>query len=173
MKAKILQKLCAIATLVLLTTRTAGAGTQIPWENFPPKLREVFSGKALEGTYDVSDRINPLYLRGDFDGDGIADYAVLIVHLQTKKRGIAVWLSSKQKMVILGAGVPVQYGQGREDDLNFDRWRITGKNPADVSSSIELPPALHSDAIFVEKLESASGIFYWKAGRFLWFQQGD
>jgi len=123
--------------------------------------------------YDVSDRINPLYLRGDFDGDGLADYAILTVQVKTKKRGIAVWLSATNKMTTLGAGSPVQYGQGREDDLNFDRWRIVGNNPADVSTSIQMPPGLHADAIFVEKLESASGIFYLKRGKFLWFQQGD
>lgn len=146
---------------------------QIQWESIPPKLREAFAAKPFGDLYDVSDRINPLYLRGDFDGDGTADYAILVVQIKTKKLGIAVWLSSRHQVVILGAGVPVQYGADRNDNLDFDRWRVTGTNAFDKSSSIELPAGFHGDAIFVEKTESASGIFYWKSGRFMWLQQGD
>ena len=164
-------RLIFIAAILVFSAACVTA--QVQWENIPPKLREAFAAKPFGDLYDVSDRINPLYLRGDFDGDGIADYAILIVEIKTKKLGIAVWLSSRRQVVILGAGVPAQYGAERDDNLNFDRWRVTGTNSFDKSRSIEVPPGFHGDAIFVEKSESASGIFYWKSGRFNWLQQGD
>ena len=142
-------------------------------EDVPPKLRDALASKPFGDRYDASFRINPFYLRGDFDGDGIADYAMLVVDIKTQKRGIAVWLSSRREVVILGAGSPVRYGDQREDDLDFDVWRVTGTNLFDKSSSIETPPSFHGDAILVEKSESASGIFYWKSGHFVWLQQGD
>jgi hypothetical protein len=159
--------------LILLACMAPGANSQVQWENIPPQIREAFAKRPLANHYDASARINPLYLRGDFDGDGVADYAILIVQVNTRKRGIAVWLSSRNQVVILGAGLPVQYGAQRNDDLNFDEWRVTGPNRFDKSSSVELPPSLHGDAIFVGKSETACGIFYWNSGRFKWLQQGD
>jgi hypothetical protein len=151
----------------------ATASKPVDWENVPPALRDAFSKKPLDGKYDVSTHINPFYLRGDFDGDGIADYAVLVTEVVSHKQGILVWLSSVRNFVFLGAGTPIQYGAKPEDDLDFDEWRILGPNPADKTSSLELPPNLRHDAIFVEKSESASGVFYWSRGRFRWFQEGD
>jgi hypothetical protein len=159
--------------LAAILSSTEYARPVIPWDNMPPKIREAFASRPIDGVYDLSDRINPLYLRGDFDGDGIADYAVLITQVGTGKKGIAVWLSSKQQIVILGAGLPIQSLTDHADDLTFDHWRVTGKNMFDKSRSIEQPTGIRSDAIFVEWSESASGIFYWKLGRFQWLQQGD
>jgi hypothetical protein len=87
----------------------------------PPKIRQAFASRPIDGVYDLSDRINSLYLRGDFDGDGVADYAVLVTRVGTGKKGIAIWLSSIGHVVILGAGVPIQSWPRREDDLNFDQ----------------------------------------------------
>lgn len=151
----------------------AAASQSVDWENVPPALREAFSKKPLDGKYDVTARINPLYLRGDFDGDGIADYAILVTEIATHKQGIAVWLSRGRHFVLLGAGKPIQYGSMPEDDLNFDEWRILGTNPADQTSSLVLPRNFSGDAIFVQRAESASGLFYWSGGRFRWLQEGD
>src|SRR5260370_23281811 len=133
------------AALILLSSfaHAQTAATQskpVDWENVPPALRDAFSQKPLDGKYDVNTRINPFYLRGDFDGDGTADYAVLVTEVASHKQGILVRLSSIHKFVFLGAGTPIQYGAKPEDDLDFDEWRILGPNPADKISSLELPP---------------------------------
>src|ERR1039458_3175657 len=135
--------------VVLFLAFGFGSNAQNTGENMPPQIRSAFGSKPFDGAYDLSDRINPFYLRGDFDGDGIADYAVLIKQTKTGKKGFAVWLSSTRKVIILGAGEPVQCGATRSDDLDFDQWRIAGANLFDTSSSYELPAGLRSDAILV------------------------
>lgn len=45
--------------------------------NIPEKLQTELTMGPLAAAYAISDRINPFYLRGDFDGDGKPDYAIL------------------------------------------------------------------------------------------------
>jgi hypothetical protein len=127
---------------------------------------------ALGTTYEISDRINPYYLRGDFDGDGRVDYAVLITEHGSGKRGVVVFLSSQSKLRILGAGTPVQYGSAKWDDLNFDSWRVYGRGAIDAGTGFEAPPG-KGELILVQKKESASGFFRWSGTQFTWIQQGD
>jgi hypothetical protein len=127
---------------------------------------------ALGGNYEISDRINPYYLRGDFDGDGRADYAVLVTERGTGKRGMVVLLSSQPKPRVLGAGTPVPYGSEKWDDLNFDSWRVYGRGRIDAGTGFEAPPG-KVDLILVQKTESASGFFRWSGTQFTWVQQGD
>ena len=163
-----------LATILGVHPQTRTAVSQpVDWENVPPALRDAFSKKPFDGKYDVTARINPFYLRGDFDGDGIADYAILVTETATHKQGIAVLMSRSHNFVFLGAGKAIQYGAKPEDNLDFDEWRVAGTNSADKTSSLELPANFHGDAIFVEKSESASGLFYWNGSRFRWFQEGD
>src|SRR3954452_5944027 len=67
----------------------------------PPEIRKCL--KPVEPQYQLSDRSNPFYLRGDFDGDGRPDYAVLITNSKDE-RGIAVCRAAAAKPEILGAG---------------------------------------------------------------------
>ncbi len=126
----------------------------------------------LGDKYEISDRINPFYLRGDFDGDNRVDYAVLIVERATKKRGFVVVLSSQPKVQMLGAGTAVPYGAAKWDDLNFDSWRAYGRLPIDAGTGFDLPPG-KGELILVQRRESASGFFRWSGTRFTWVQQGD
>lgn len=51
----------------------------------------------------VNDRMNPLYLRGDFDGDGLFDIALWVNNLD-KKAGILICLREKENPILVGAG---------------------------------------------------------------------
>lgn len=122
--------------------------------------------------YNISDRINPLYLRGDFDADGRADYAVLVEERVTNKKGFIVFLSSQLKPQIVGAGHSIQYGAAKSDDLNFDSWRVYGRAKTDAGTGFDPPPG-KDELILVQKKESASGFFRWSTTHFVWIQQGD
>lgn len=143
------------------------------WDDMPPKLRELFGAPPMASRYDPSDRINPFYLRGDFDGDGKPDYAVLIKAKSHGKLGFAVWLNARTTPIILGAGRRVRYGSGLEEDLDFDVWRVTSPSQFDRSSFVDQPEGIRWDCIYVQKGEGASGIYFFKGGSFHWLQQGD
>lgn len=114
----------------------------------------------------ITSRLNPFYLRGDFDGDGRPDYAVLIAR-DNGPKGIMACLSSLRRPVVLGAGAPF----GDMNDLDFDAWRVYPKGP--IKRSEAAPPVLRGDAILMIWEERASALAYWDGKRFRWYQQGD
>jgi hypothetical protein len=68
--------------------------------NLPDKA-EIYL-HSIQANYALSNRINPFYLRGDFDGDSIMDYAFLVASKKTKENGIALYLSSNRKTYVIG-----------------------------------------------------------------------
>jgi hypothetical protein len=173
MQVRMIIRLLILTLLVPSGVEVLQGQVIFPWDDLPPALREAFGESPLAEVYDASDRINPLYLRGDFDGDGKVDYAILIKRKSDGKLGFAVWLSSRENPIILGAGSRVEYGASLEDHLDFDSWRVSSPNRFDSSTSIEQPKGFRRDCIFVQKGEDASGIFFFKAGKFHWLQEGD
>ena len=65
--------------------------------NVPTIPRKDLDEQRFKHLYNLSSALNPFYLRGDFDGDGMSDYAFLIAPVQGSKRGIAIWLSSRPR----------------------------------------------------------------------------
>ena len=111
---------------------------------------------------EIDARLNPVYIRGDFDGDGKPDYAVLVK--KGKERGIIVCVAAAGKGTLLGAGVA--FNEWR--DLDFSRWAAYEKRPAGRGV-----PHLLGEAIWLEWGESGSGLVYWNGRKFIWQQQGD
>ena len=125
--------------------------------------------KAFGGGVAVSCYVSPCILRGDFDGDGRVDVAVLVAG-RSGKRGIAV-LPARGKPAVLGAGHPL--GNGGDDFAWMGRWRLYPRGPVGGGVDEAAPPLLRGDALLVEAPEAASGLVYWDGGRFRWYQQGD
>jgi hypothetical protein len=115
--------------------------------------------------------MNPFYLRGDFNGDGKIDVAVLVKQRSTGKLGIAVVHGATDKVTILGAGVAI--GNGGDDFEWIDSWRVYSKDRVPRKAGEVSLPHLHGDAFLVEKSEAASALIYWNGKRYVWFQQGD
>ena len=172
-------RLYACTALATITVVLAISGEQLPdYYNVPAEVQKYVDMDHLTITdkYTLSGDLNPFYLRGDFDGDGHMDYALLITTTDTRKRGIAIWMSSRPKArwQILGAGHLFQYGAGKSDNLDFDAWHVYGKQPVmQGSGEIAPPPRLRAEAILVEIKDSASGLIYWTGSSFAWYQQGD
>jgi hypothetical protein len=115
--------------------------------------------------------MNPFYLRGDFDGDGTTDIAVLVKQRSTGKVGIAIIHRGWDKTSILGAGVNI--GNGGNDLEWMDSWQVYSKDRAAREGGKTSIPKLHGDALFVTNNDAASALIYWNGKRFVWFQQGD
>jgi hypothetical protein len=142
--------------------------------NLPEALRKPVQRDSFDTRYEVGDWLNPFYLRGDFDGDGKPDYAVLVVERGIGKKGIAIWLSGRksQEPIFVGAGTKTAAGSEESDDWNFfDAWQVYMRRK--VEQGAGRPPVLRGEAILIERSESASGLLYWDGNRFRWYQQGD
>jgi hypothetical protein len=165
---------CIITALVFSNALAEPADT-LPW-NIPEHLRPAIERPSFKAAFDVGSWLNPFYLRGDFDGDGTPDYALLVIHLSDGKKGIVIWLSTRPNSgpTIFGAGTKSRTGGGDYDDWGFfDAWQVYGKRTVIQGVGEGKPPKLTGEAILIERSEAASGLLYWDGKQFRWYQQGD
>jgi hypothetical protein len=137
----------------------------------PDAVKRTLTNGSLGKEYDLSFRINPSYLEGDFNGDGKIDIAVLVKERSTGKLGIAIVHSPTGKVTILGAGIGI--GNGGDDFEWMDSWQVYSKTRAAHAVGETSVPHLRGDALLVEKSEAASALIYWNGKRYVWSQQGD
>jgi hypothetical protein len=138
----------------------------------PPDIRKVIDRAIANGSlakkYELSHRVNPFYLRGDFNGDGKIDIAVLVKQRSTGKIGIAIINGATEKVTVLGAGTGI--GNGGDDFEWMDSWEMYSKDRMANGTS---GPKLRGAALLVSKSEAASALIYWNGRRYVWRQQGD
>ena len=149
------------------TSSAAPALTAHPHE-IPELVGRAIATRSLAKKYELSFRVNPFYLRGDFDGDRKIDIAALVKERSTGKLGIAIIHGATDKVTILGAGTAI--GNGGDDFKWMDSWEIYSKDRVTEDTNV---PKLHGDALLVSKSEAASALIYWNGKRYLWLQQGD
>ncbi len=157
----------SLLCVILLGRQAASSSSDVSQFNIPEAVHSCF--KTFSSRYRISGRINPFYLRGDFDGDGKADYAVLVTDLRKGERGIVVCLSSAKSAIVLGAGVPFN----ELTDLSCEAWMVYPQGPVERGVGEGPPPTLRGDAISINWPESASALAYWDGKKFRWYQQGD
>lgn len=136
--------------------------------DIPDVVGKALANESLAKKYELSYRLNPSYLRGDFDGDGKVDVAVLVKERSTGKIGIAIISGASNKVTILGAGTAI--GNGGDDFEWMDSWGVYSKDRIASGTSV---PKLCGDALLVSKDEAASALIYWNGKRYVWRQQGD
>jgi hypothetical protein len=143
-------------------------GETVHPHDIPELIDRAITNGLLAKNYDVSFRMNPFYLRGDFNGDGKIDIAALVKQRSTGKVGIAIIHGATDKVIVLGAGTAVDNGG---DDFEWmDSWEIYSKDRMVSGTSV---PKLRGDALLVSKSEAASALIYWNGKRYVWLQQGD
>ena len=136
--------------------------------DIPEVIDRAIANESLAKKYEISYRMIPFYLRGDFNGDDKIDVATLVKQRSTGKIGIAIINGANDKVTILGAGTAI--GNGGDDFEWMDSWEIYSKDRIARGTSV---PKLHGDALLVSKSEAASALIYWNGKRYVWRQQGD
>src|SRR5262249_6198198 len=112
---------------------------------------------------EISRRMNPFYLRGDFNGDGKLDYVVLVQERKSGKQGVAFcFVGTKRKAYVVWAGNAIAMEEGMPDDDidGVDVWGVAevwSKNPK-------------RDALYLARAKSASGVLIWNGTRMVWRQ---
>src|SRR5947208_16834787 len=132
----------AAITLAVLAHLPSGAAAQVRdplaayrGSNLPRWALEVL-GAQFQAQYQWYDRVNPFYQRGDFDGDGQVDVAVLVRHKVTGKVGIAFVHRGTRAVHVVGAaqGGPrvSRRGSLRGETGVRRRAHLLGRNPLSV-----------------------------------------
>ena len=135
----------------------------------PSWAEQMWLTLSRSSNLQLSTRLNPCMWRGDFNGDGRADLALLVTHTGSKKEGIAFLLQGGNSLVV-GAGT--DFGNGGDDfswmDLCYVEARGT-KNGNYKGKSVNF----QSDGLVVAKESSASALIYLRKGKLQWCQYGD
>jgi hypothetical protein len=145
-----------------------GSKTVAQPDDIPEAIRKAIANGVLAKEYELSFRLKPFHQRGDFNGDGKIDVAVLVKQRSTGKTGIAIISGATNKVTVLGAGTAI--GNGGDDFEWMDSWEMY---PRDRMASGTSVPKLRGDALVVSKSEAASALIYWNGKRYVWLQQGD
>ena len=106
-----------LSKLLVICRGCAATAAEIP-DAIPACLAKAGSA------YEVSHKVDPSYLKGDFDGDGKPDYAVLVTH--DEAQGIVVCRGSAASPVVVGAGR--SFNQMK--NLDFSAWRVHARTAA-------------------------------------------
>ena len=168
-----------IAILIITPAIAWGQTTErqqhddLVWDqNLPEELRSFFNKEQIRTTYEINKGLNPLYLRGDFDGDKKTDYALAVFEIKTKKKGVLIYHPAKKKYFLVGAGRSIPNGWG-DDYAYMDAWEVYDKKEIGKGVSDAEIPKLNGEAILIQKLESSSGLIYWNGKEYRWYPQGD
>lgn len=148
------------------------------WD-IPRIVWDRFRAEKLLDRYEISTTLNPFYLRGDFDGDGVPDYAVLVISRRTKATGIAVVRSRARHIEVLGAGgiklrvaaLPDGSPPHWIDDFTgYDAWHVAPKQRLKQTGWDKPVTQMAAEGIVTERTEASGGLVYWDGKRYRWLQ---
>ena len=157
-----------LAALFLSLATYATAQGISPQLQLPYWAEQMWLTLSHSSNIQLSTRLNPCLWRGDFNGDGKCDLALLIAHTGSKKEGIAFLLQGKRPLII-GAGT--EFGNGGDDFSWMDSWYVENRETKRGNNSGSV--SLHSDGLVVAKEGSASALIYVRNGKPQWHQYGD
>ena len=157
-----------LTLLLALVAPSAVAGERCTYPQRSSAPRHVEA--AIPETHQISCRLNPFYLRAEFDGDGMTDVAILVVEKKTGRDGIAVIHTGDAHVSLLGAGQAL--GNGGDDFSWMDAWSVRAA-PKQGNVFEDPLPEFTGEVLYVEKSESASAYIGWTGERFEWYQSGD
>lgn len=147
-------------------------------ERLPNWLLEtaILDGLVIKEAYQLDNRLNPLYLEADFNGDGQLDIALPIQHHSSQKVGFAIIHRKSLDIHILGAGIPIK--NGLADDMNFiDVWKVNRQeiNEAGAEETTGTGEKgallLTHPSLQIEKSEVGGGLLYWNGKEYAYFHQ--
>ena len=126
--------------------------------------------------YVFDNRLNPLYLEDDFNGDGHYDLAIPIRRIRSNKVGFAIIHGESNEVHIVGAGKHIK--NSISDDMNYiDIWRVNRlkQNEPGLDETGDLNPEgklmLENPSISIEKSELGGGLIYWNGEEYVYFHQ--
>jgi hypothetical protein len=137
---------------------------------------ELLNGIKFQEEYEFDNRLNPLYLEEDFNGDGNIDLAIPIKQKKTDKVGFAIIHGQTNEIFIIGAGTEVK--NGLSDNMSYiDIWKVNRekKNEPGLDENGEIdkngPLILKNPSMQVEKSEVGGGQIYWNGTEYVYFHQ--
>ncbi|MBI3220121.1 MAG: hypothetical protein HYZ44_11465 [Bacteroidetes bacterium] len=141
--------------------------------SLPSDLLNLYTLEKIKGNYALRTDINPFYLRGDFDGDKVLDYALGIVDRATGKKGILIYHFGAKSYYVVGAGKLISNSRNMDDLSLMDAWTIHTVEEVEKGVGETSTIKLKGEAILGIKTESSSWLIYWTGKEYSLYWQGD
>lgn len=136
---------------------------------FPSWAEKAWTKLTAETSLQLSTRLNPFVWRGDFDGDGRQDLAVLVVDAKTKKEGITFLFQGHSPVTV---GASQVFGNAGDNFSWMDVWHVEDRGSSHGNYRGR-SVTLKGDGLMVAKESSASALIYFRNGKPVWQQYGD
>jgi hypothetical protein len=133
----------------------------------PDSLWEVARAAGVDSLYAIDMRLQyPPYLDGDFDGDGVADAAVLVQERATGKLGVAFVVGTPRRVAIVGAGTAIP---DVGDDLSWihDMDHVSYGVTYDLAHRALPRAPFDADALRLTDGAERTLFLGWRGGRFV------
>ena len=163
----------SILLFFLFLSALANANAQVENTLHPESVENCLQNPGVKGRFFVSFKMNPYYLRGDFDGDGEPDYAVAIKGRKTMRNGVLICTARKQA-IILGADNPLSppFSNMPADNFVAPHWQVLtreetkslGKFATTVPNPLPAPKGETIAMIW----EDGISLIYWDGEKFRW-----
>jgi hypothetical protein len=147
-------------------------------ERLPERIlkSDLINNLELKREFKIENRMNPIYLEADFNGDGNIDIALPIRQVNTGKVGFAIIHGVTNKIHILGAGTEIK--NGLSDDMNYiDIWKVNRDKinepglEENTGTGEKGELILENPSLQIEKSEVGGGQIYWNGKEYAYFHQ--
>jgi len=141
--------------------------------NLPDLVRKCLARDEFEGKVKILTDQKPYILRGDFDVDGVPDYALAIKGLKTRRNGVLI-CSGRGDVVMLGAEAPKDppFSDMPDDNFVAPRWRVMSKREANTLYNYDgdkpVKVASPKGGSIAMLWEDGICLIYWDGSRYRW-----
>lgn len=139
----------------------------------PDLVRKCLARDEFKGKVKILTAQKPYVLGGDFDGDGVPDYALAIKGLKNRRNGVLI-CSGRGDAVMLGAEAPKDppFSDMPDDNFVAPRWQVMSRREADELYNYDgdKPVKVASpkgDSIAM-LWEDGTCLIYWDGSRYRW-----
>jgi hypothetical protein len=139
----------------------------------PELVKECLEQGDVKGKVKIVPIRKSYFLKGDFDGDKLADYAVSIQGIKTRRNGILI-CNGKKQAYILGGDVQTTppFSDMPNDNFVGPRWRIMLKSEAEALYNYDgnkpARAAFPKGDSIAFLWEDGTGVIYWDGARYRW-----
>ena len=154
----------AILVVALLGVTAARAQTsRTSFDAFPRWADSALVAAGLGREFILTSRLNPDYDFGDFDGDGLFDFAVEIKDTGGLRYGLAIVHRIDRSVHVVGAGQPV--GNGKDQLSPSANWGVDSPRHARRGGF-----GRGRDLLYVSEPGARDGWLAWDGRAYVWIE---
>ncbi|UII29901.1 hypothetical protein LVD17_16510 [Fulvivirga ulvae] len=167
-----------LVILIFIFSLCTANGQPVSPRLLPEWFVERYESLELDRRYELGAYLNPLFLEGDFNGDGEKDIVSTLVNSENGKLGLLIIFKSSEEYYIVGAGDG--FGVAGDSFEWVDYWEIFDSKTAyettfldngDVEGTREV--TIRNVAISIRESEGSGGLIYYDGEKFTWIHQGE